>query len=325
MQRNSGDVKMEQKDDSISWEVEIHVATDPYILGDLFKTTGAAFLLLAIMLSVIMLAESRPRLVDLLNMLELIGATVGVIFCIMWIVALVFFGNRYQARFTVNRKGTSYESLEKKAKTANRVAVVLGVFSGKPGVAGAGLLATGQESMQIRWRGVFKAVFNDRRRTIALRNAWRKILVIYCTEENYDRVAGFVKTQMESRKPPSGKSPLPVIFLHSILIILACVPLFQLTQWPFELDLFMPILTLSFALATLLFLPLFGIVVIGGLVVLLGMIFMSRVWKYGISLDSEGISLILAFIGMAYLAWFSLQAMRFKIPSLLMTDIEEMS
>ena len=314
-----------ENDYSISWDVDIPVATDRHVLGDILKAIGSAFLLVAIILSVV-LVRSRPRLEDFLNMFKVVGALAGIFLALAWIIALVVFGNKYHARFTVAQKGVSFETLDKRAKTAGRLATVVGAFSGKPGVAGSGLLAMSQQSMSIRWRGVFKAVFDDRRKTIVLRNTWRKILVIYCTKENYGQVAEFVKTQMESRKPSSFKSPLPAVALHSLLTIIASVPLFMLVEWPFNVNLFVPIFILSFALATILFVPLFGIIVIGGLVVFLGMVFVAPIWRYGFSLgDQEGVGLILVLAGISYLIWVSVQAMRFKVPSLLMADIEDMS
>jgi hypothetical protein len=317
---------MIQEGDSISWEVDVPVATDPHVVGGLLEAVGGACLLMTIIISIITMTQAYARLEDILNVLKTFGAITGGLLALSWLITLVFFGNKYHARFTVTKKGVSFESVEKRAKGAARLALLMGIFSGRPGVAGSGLLAMSQESMNVTWKGVFKAIFNEKRRTIVLRNAWRKILVIYCREENYSQVADFVKTQMGSRKPYTGKSPLPSVILYSMLVVVACVPLFQLSQWPFEIDSFLPILILSFSLATILFVPLFGYVVIGAVALQAAIILVGPVSQYRHLLDTnDWISLLLAFLGMTCLVWISIQSMRWKIRSLLMADAEDMS
>jgi hypothetical protein len=311
-------------DDSISWDVDIPLATNPVILMDLLKALGGGLLLVFIILAVASLSEGN--LEAILNAFKISVILLVVFIVLAWVIMWIFFGNKFHARFTVTRKGTSYETFDKRAKTASRLAIIAGTLLGKPVVAGSGLLAMSQESMFLKWKGVFKTTFDDKRKTIALRNTWRKIIVIYCTKDNYDKVSEFVKTQMNSRGSlPTAKSPLPGTFLYSVLIILACVPLFLLSQWPFEINLFIPIFILAFALATILFVPLFGFIVIVGVAVLIGMIFYNQISGYGFSLDQqEWIGLILAFIGMTFLVWFSIQALKLRIPSLLMSDVEDM-
>lgn len=311
-------------DDSFSWDVDIPLATNPVILVDLLKALGGGFLSLFIILAVVSVSEGNFGVI--LSLLKITVILLGVFIALAWVIMWIVFGNKFHARFMVTRKGASYQTFDKRAKTASRLAIIGGVLSGKPVMTGAGLMAMSQESMFLKWKGVFKAVFDDKRKTVALRNRWRKVMVIYCTKENYDQVSDFVKTQMDSRKTlPVAKSPLPRVFPYSILIILACVPLFLLSQWPFEIHLFVPIFILAFALATILFVPLFGVLVIGGIAVLIGMIIYNSVWGYAFSLNhQESIGLILAFIGMACLVWISIQALKFKVPSLLMADMEDM-
>lgn len=311
-------------DDSISWEIDIPLATNPVILVDLLKALGGGFLLLFIIVTVVSISEGNLGTIP--SMLRIIAVLFGFLFALGLLIMLILFGNKFHAKFSVTRKGTSFQTFDRRAKTASRLAVMLGILSGRPVLAGSGLVAMSQESMFMKWKGVFKAVYDYKNKTIALRNAWRKIMVVYCTKDNYDQVSNFVKTQMDSRRSlPSAKSPLPRTFLYSILIILACVPLFLLVQWPFEIHLFVPIFILAFALATIIFVPLFAIPVIGGIAVLIGMIIYNSIWGYASSLDQqESIGLMLAFIGMACLVWIPIQALRLKIPSLLMEDMEEM-
>jgi len=65
------------------------------------------------------------------------------------------------------------------------VTVVLGLFSGKPAVAGAGLLAQSRQSEFLKWSSVRKVIYKPRDRTILLRGSWTENIALFCTQENY--------------------------------------------------------------------------------------------------------------------------------------------
>jgi len=266
------------------------------------------------------------------------GAAAG-----LWLLGLVImavlFRGRMRVRYTLSDEGLLQETVDSVAKGANRAALVAGVLTGKPGLAGSGLIGRSRESESVSWSGAFKAVPQPARRMIALRNSWRTLMFVQCTPENYDAVLARVNAAIASHGAEGRVkrgSPLPFFILHGLLILLASAPLFGLCD-AFDLDIFAPILILCFAEATLWLIPLFGWVVIAGLGYLAFMtaadlaevrqsMFSPGETYTGFDvLDGEETTvLLLAGLGAAYLVWLSLRAIRGRIVPLLVQDQSDM-
>ncbi len=254
------------------------------------------------------------------------------------IMALLFRG-RYRVRFTLNSKGILCETIDKVAKTANRLALVAGILARKPGVAGSGLIAMSRESEAIRWAGAFRAVYQPKRHVILLRNNWRTLMWVQCTPENYAEVAETVAQYMAQRRTTSradGRSPLPRYLGHSLMVLLACTPLFPLSE-EFHTSLFLPILILCFALAMVWLVPLFGYVVIGGLGTQIFLLIMDmlavressyfpgeKYHGYEVISDSDISLLVLSGIGAALLLRLSWRFLKGRVFSALMADHMDM-
>jgi hypothetical protein len=156
------------------------------------------------------------------------------------------------------------DTLDKVAKTSNRLAIAVGALSGKPGLLGAGLINRSRESEAVTWDGAFRAELRPQRHLIVFKGSWRSLMLVQCTAENYPGVAARVQAEIArhgtSRRIP-GKSPLPTYLGRTLLVALASFPIFALHQ-AYDLDVFLPLLMFCFALATIWLIPLFGWVVL---------------------------------------------------------------
>ena len=213
---------------------------------------------------------------------------------------------------------------------AARLLVVLGLLTGKPGAVGAGLIAAGDRTRALEWGEVGRVRYDARRRTVALGNSWRTVVILFCTAENYAQVAQAVATATQGRLRPR-RHPLPRLLLHTILVALALLPVFTL-PYPFELDLLLPILVLCFALATVWLIPLLAWVVVGGclwLVAELALIAVeTRESQFGGGLyrqwevldGNDWAALGLVALGLGYLLWLSRAALTGRFVSGLMAE-----
>lgn len=73
----------------------------------------------------------------------------------------------------------------KKNRIVNILTVVLGLFSGKPAVAGAGMMAQLRREIFLKWNRVTKAKYKPKSHTILLRGGWTEQVALFCTEDNY--------------------------------------------------------------------------------------------------------------------------------------------
>lgn len=325
---------MSKQQPEFSWEIDFPLITNSLVLSAWFKAMGAAYLVIMIILGTILLGTGEvadlPALAGIFALVMIGVAFAGLL------IMLVVFGNRFKARFTLTDKGIRYEGIDTRARALARITVVTGAIGGSPRTAGAGLLAVSNERVDLAWSGAFEARYHPKQRTIAIRNQWRDLLHLYCTEENYEQVKQRVEQKLVSKgtaeRLTSTPSPLPRALLVTLLIALATLPLFALVDIV-GLDLFIPLLILVFGLATVWLIPLFGWVVLpleGYILVYLAfalfetselkLISTYRFRKYELLDAGEWIVMGLAIAGMIYLGMTAWRAVRGRVVPVLMQE-----
>lgn len=255
------------------------------------------------------------------------------------VVMVVVFGNRMRCRFTVSDNGIRFEAIDKTLRTTNRLAVIVGLLLGRPQAVGAGLIGQSQEIQNISWRGSFRAQYESDARVVTLSNRWRRLMIVYCTPENYAEVAQRIQVNLarygtEQRLP--AKSPLPRYLGYTAAVILASLPVFLLSE-PFDVPLWMPLTLLCFALATVWLLSLLGYVVLGSIVLVVGAVLLNAFstrqsyihrgetyLHWSVFSGDDWALLVLAGVGLAVLAWIALRAVRGRINSVLGADMSNM-
>ena len=318
------------------WETDL-----PLFSPEMFRQWSyvllATALLMSLILGTIFAAQREWAALPTLGLMIL--AISGGIWLFGLILMALLFRGRFRVRYTLSDDGILLESIEPIAKKANRAAVVVGILAQKPGLLGAGLIGRSREAEVVRWQGAFTMAEQPRRHLIALRNRWRTLLLVQCTEENYAAVRERVNQSMQRHKTGSrvaAASPLPFYLRHSALILLASLPLFQLAA-EYHLHLLAPILVLCFALATLWLINLFGWVVYAGLLFLAvgtlmdlvrvrqSMFFPGRSYTgFDLLGGDSGVLLLLALLGAGYLAWLAWRALHGRFLALLVRDQGDM-
>lgn len=272
-------------------------------------------------------------------LLGLGGLITGGLWLLGLLIMAVLFRGRMGVRYTVDRQGVMYEVIDTRARKANRAAIIVGVLARDPRTLGAGLLARSQERMSVRWSGAFRARHDPPKHHITLCNAWRPLLWIQCTPDNYPAVAAAVDHYIEKRgtaqRVPPG-SALPAYLWRSVAVVLCCLPLFALDE-AFDTGLLLPILILCFGLATVWMVNVLGWVVLAGLLLLVGVLFVELGTLRQSSLfkgeryrlvelidGSEAGLLALAFAGALVLGWIAWGAVRGRWLSALVAGYEDM-
>ena len=317
----------------LSWEIGIPLVTNPRMLRTFALVTALSVVLVVLLLGAV--SGSQGDWGAVLTMTK-IFALVGVgLFLLFLLVMGLVFGNRLRTRYTVDDEGIVQETVDKVGKVGSRLAVIAGILGRSPGTTGAGLIAMSNEVAALSWGGAFRVDAVPRRHLLVFRNAWRPIMEVYCTPQNYGAVAALVRDRMARRRTAErveSKSPLPQYLLHTALILVASF--FVLLAYnEFDLDVLVPMIMLAFALATLWLIPLFGyVVLLTNALILLA--FAAELFEESTSLfrrgetyrqyevfsDSDWAHLVAALLALGYLSWLSIRAVRGKLLSLLMRD-----
>lgn len=173
---------------AIQWDTTMPLLTDRFFLLDMFKIVFISLAILLVLVLTIGLIQNPSDIGDLLKALPVFGYVALGLLALVAFVCLVFYGNRFPCRFRVDHDGAAWEVTSRQRKL-NTAVVILGALAGKPGTAGAGLMAKSQESQRYLWLQIHRVDLFPRQRVIALRNSWRTLMRIYCTPDNYEVVA----------------------------------------------------------------------------------------------------------------------------------------
>lgn len=182
--------------EAIEWELGLPLLTNRFILYDFGKVFAWTALIMIVLLGGILAATGDLSLEQMGMMAAATALGIFVVALLAIFVMAVFFGNRYRMGFRLDGQGVGYQSLSRRGKWANRAAVVAGALSGRPGVAGAGLVAASQEEMELEWSEIRAVNDHEAERVLSLRNTWRVVLRLHCKPENYEAVRAYVAARV---------------------------------------------------------------------------------------------------------------------------------
>lgn len=302
----------------MKWSIRMPLATNSIVIADLFKVFAIVFLIISILFSIIFFSNGESE--TIMPMLGMFGLICLGLLVLSWLIMLVFFGNRMEVEYEIDEKGAIMMTTDKRAKFANRLAVGAGILGGSPVTAGAGLTAMSNENIAVEWSWIQGFSIGKLTKTIALRNSWRNVLVLYCSE-NFSQVCEFVKTHVHVSEK-KRKSPLWAMLGWTALTIL--VSLLMFVEYPafYNVDLFAAIFVLLFAVASLWFVPLLSYATFAGVAWILGS---TGYWLFFMGnsthvYDTEWIPYILLLLGQGVLVWIGIRLLQGKIVSMLFGD-----
>lgn len=187
----------------IEWELDLPLLTNRFILYDFAKVFAWTAVVMISLLTVLFAATGELNMEQFAGIAGMTALGIFVVALLAVFVMAVFFGNRYRVAFSLGPKGIGYESRSRRGKWASRAAVVAGALGGRPGTAGAGLLAMSRERVGIRWNEIRRVNEHAEARVFSLRNSWRVVLRLHCTPENYEQVRQYLAAHL----PPGAIVP----------------------------------------------------------------------------------------------------------------------
>ena len=177
--------------EKIEWKISVPVFRNSTIVKQLGLAIGIPFGLIIVILLLVTKAS-----IYALYALGLIAA----LFLFTYLLIRVLWGGKYEAGFVLDSKGIrcyTQESQRRKNRVLNALTVVLGLLSGKPAAAGAGLLAQTRQDILVRWQNIRKVKYCPKQHTIMIRGGFAENIAIFCSEDNYAEVEIFVKHRLE--------------------------------------------------------------------------------------------------------------------------------
>ncbi len=177
----------------LRWKASVPILGTPIIVRQLGLALGLPF---GILIVVLLIASGGDRYAwyGLVLVVALLALT--------WLTVRIVYGGRYDAEFHLDADG-ALASLDTTSRTRSRaisgLAVAAGAATGQPTVAGAGMLAAGNQSQYLTWGEVHRVDQDRKHRTIVLRGPLVAHVALFCTAQNFDEVLAYVTARVESR------------------------------------------------------------------------------------------------------------------------------
>lgn len=176
----------------LRWQASVPIMGTPIIVRQLALAIGLPF---GIVILVLLVTSGGDRYawygVGLVVLL--LAAT--------WLAVRILYGGRYDAEFLLDADGARASldtTSRRRSRGVSRLAVAAGMAAGQPTVAGAGLLAAGNQSQYLTWDEVRRVDQDRTHRTIVLRGPAVAHVALFCTTENFDEVLAHVAARVRS-------------------------------------------------------------------------------------------------------------------------------
>ena len=185
--------------EKIQWQISVPIFRNTVILKQLGLAIGIPFGLVALVIGL----SSGKSVYTLYGL----GFIVALLF-FTWLFIMAVYRGRYEAEFVLDDKGILCRTQAKQAKknrVINTLTVILGLLTGKPAAAGAGMLAQSRQEVSLRWNRVTRVNYKPKNCTILLRGSWTENIALFCADENYEQVEVFVRRNTTLPKKGGGR------------------------------------------------------------------------------------------------------------------------
>lgn len=171
---------------ALQWRSSVSIYRTPIIAKQLGLALGVPFGILIVFLLVVS-GGSREGWYALGMIAALLALT--------WLIVQLLYRGRYDAQFTLDDDGALAQldpRAAKRSRAAGGLAVAAGAVAGQPTVAGAGMLAAGNQAQYLPWSDVRRVDEDAARHTIILHGPLTSHVALFCTAENYEAVSRYV-------------------------------------------------------------------------------------------------------------------------------------
>jgi len=175
--------------ENINWTIRVPIFRNPIIMKQLGVAIGIPF---GVLILFLIIAKATYAL-----------GLIAVLFLFTYLFILLVWGGKYDVGFELNKIGIHNYTLKNQAKKnriINSLATVFGLLSGKPAVAGAGILAQSRQNLVIKWSSIRKVKFFPKSQTVMIRAGFAENIAVFCTPANYSEVESYIRFRLMGKE-----------------------------------------------------------------------------------------------------------------------------
>lgn len=175
--------------DIIKWKAQVPIFKNTVILKDLGIALGIPFGILILILFIISGGDlSTDGIAYPMLMIAMLLAS-GFLFI------MLVYGGKYDAGYVIDSRGIlnyTLESQSKKNKVINTLVIVIGILTGKPYAAGAGILAQSRQSVFVKWKNIRKVRVYPKSKSIVIKGGFTEKIALFCNDDNFEQIRDMV-------------------------------------------------------------------------------------------------------------------------------------
>lgn len=185
--------KITENPSELTWIAKLPLARDPVFV----RQMSLVFLIPLVVLGLILVIIEWPLDAQRLGMIAKVVLLTGAVMLILYLFVIIgVLRGRQEIRYTLDAK-SAREQTAGPLKYMNVVKLLL-VLSGKPTFASIGLMAQGPKSARVTWKRVEKVVPDLEGKSVILRKGRTDLMVLHCTEENYEQVLNWARSHVRA-------------------------------------------------------------------------------------------------------------------------------
>jgi hypothetical protein len=184
----------EPKPFPIQWQTAMPMLTSTILMSLLFVLLVPTACLLIFLLA-LELIDGQLTIASGASLILIVLALFLGLFLLGILSVVLFFGNRYHLEFTLTESGVR-SRVTGKTRWVNAWINTLLAFSGKPGFAGAGLMAASRQNEFIPWDKMDHFIARPKKGEIALQKGKRTLALLHCPPERYAAIQRAVESQL---------------------------------------------------------------------------------------------------------------------------------
>ena len=183
----------EYNDGIIQWEISVSLFRNIVILKELGFALGIPFWLLILILFII---SGGDISIDGIGYPLLF---IGIFLVLGFLFLLLIYRGKYAAGYVIDTKGILNYTQEKQAKRnkiINSLLAVVGILSGKPSAAGAGILAQSRQSVLVKWKNIRKVKVYPNSNCIVVKGGFAEKIAVFCNDDNFEYVKSIILSKV---------------------------------------------------------------------------------------------------------------------------------
>lgn len=188
------------EENALTWRVEVPLLTNRFILQDVLLGAVGTALLGGLFIGAAFSWGSR----DLAGFRSgfIFSGCFALFFLVMSVLTLgVIFGNRWPLEFLVGEHGVVMNNVSEKAHAIHRFSWILAILTGRPLMAGPGLIAQSREVVGIAWNEVRVVRKYPALGVIYIKGGFLDNVRLYCTPSNFADAMQRVEAAVRQHAP----------------------------------------------------------------------------------------------------------------------------